>query len=71
MSKVIEGDVVLGPQLLRKGVGGVDHVTALDPPVAVGGKLAQHQRGNGRLDALEADDLLLHAIFIDAEVLPA
>ena len=47
-------DVILGPQLLRKRPGGIAHVID-ERSVAVGGKLAEHQRGDRRFNALEAD----------------
>ena len=63
-----EGHVVLRPQLTGKGIRCIEHVVGLDPPIAVCGKLAEHQRRDGSLGALEAGDLLLHAILVDAEV---
>ena len=62
----LHGHVVLRPQLLRERPGRVQHVHAESP--AARRKLAQQQRRNRRLHALESFNLLLHAVFIHAEV---
>ena len=61
------GHVVLRPQLLRKGPRRIQH---LHPEhESTRGVLAQQQHGNGRLGAPNPFHLLLHSIFVDAEVI--
>ncbi len=59
-------NVVLGTQLLGKGPGGILHV--VDEVIAVGGELAEQQRGDGSLDALKADDILFYAVLVHFEI---
>jgi len=61
-----QSDVVLRTKLRDEAEGGVAHV--IDVVVIGSGELADHKRCDGSFHALEADDLLLLAVFVDAEV---
>ncbi len=60
------GDIILRPELLGEGEGGVAHV--VDEVVVGGGKFADQESGDGCLNALEADDFLLFTVLEDLEV---